>query len=89
MYYGYAGKTLEINLSERNAAEKVLDEGVARKFLGGLGLAVKYLYDEVGPDVDPLDPDNRVIFANGPLTATTSPTKMTWTPNSRAAAMAP
>ncbi len=37
-------------------------------------MAIRYLYDEVDPQVDPLSPDNKLIFATGPLTATTAPT---------------
>ncbi len=44
------------------------------QFLGGRGLGVKLLYDELDPHVDPLSPDNLLVFAVGPLTATSVPT---------------
>lgn len=42
-------------------------------FLGGSGLAAKILFEETGPQTDPLSPDNVLIFANGPLTGTGVP----------------
>lgn len=54
--------------------EKKLDVDIAKKFLGGLGFGVKVLYEEVRPNIDPLSPDNLIIIANGPLTATAAPT---------------
>jgi aldehyde:ferredoxin oxidoreductase len=50
-----------------------LSEGNARKFLGGSGLATKYLFDELKPGVDPLGPENKLIIMTGPLTGTISP----------------
>lgn len=43
---------------------------MAEKFIGGWGLAAKILYDETGPDTDPLGPENRLIFMTGPFAAT-------------------
>lgn len=43
---------------------------MAKKFIGGCGLAAKILYDEIGPDTDPLGPENRLIFMTGPFAAT-------------------
>jgi len=40
----------------------------------GRGLASKILYDEIDPKVDPLSPENKIIFAAGPLTGTNAPT---------------
>lgn len=45
-----------------------------RRFIGGRGLGAKLLYDLVGPDVDPLGPDNCLIFTAGPLAGTPWPT---------------
>lgn len=67
---GWAGKVLDVNLSNGTIQEHALDERLARLFLGGRGLGARILWDEVGPEVDPLSPGNVLIFANGPLTAT-------------------
>jgi aldehyde:ferredoxin oxidoreductase len=67
---GYAGKILRINLGDKYVKEEPVSEDLARKYLGGAGFAIKYLYDELKPGTDPLGPDNKLIFAVGPLTAT-------------------
>ena len=65
---GWMGKILRVNLTEEKVAVEDLDEGLARKFIGGRGLATKMIYDEVDPGVDPISPENKLIFATGPLT---------------------
>lgn len=72
--FGYAGKILNIDLSNREVSEQDLSRETTKKFIGGTGIGSKILYDEVGPQVDPLGPDNIIIFATGPLTGTTAPT---------------
>jgi len=74
MYYGYAGKILEVNLNAGKVVEKELDLQFARRFIGGLGFNAKILYDEVGPSVDPFGPDNVVAIAPGALCGTDAPT---------------
>jgi aldehyde:ferredoxin oxidoreductase len=54
-------------------SEENLDENMCKMFLGGSGLATKYLFDEVPKGADPLGPDNAIIFMTGPLTGTDSP----------------
>lgn len=71
--YGWAGKILEVDLSREKIGEAKLDEELARDFVGGRGLGVKILYDRVGPDIKPLDSENLLIFAAGPLTGTLAP----------------
>jgi aldehyde:ferredoxin oxidoreductase len=67
---GYAGKILRADLSKGRVETQALDEGLAKKFIGGSGLAAKILYDETGPETDPLGPENRLIFMTGPFAAT-------------------
>lgn len=67
---GWAGKILDINLTSGEIKSYPLDERKARLFVGGRGLAARMLWDEVGPEVEPLSPGNVLIFATGPLTAT-------------------
>jgi aldehyde:ferredoxin oxidoreductase len=71
---GYAGKILRINLTDREAKTVDLDRSMASQFLGGRGFNSKLLYDEVGPDTDPLGPENKLMFATGPLVGTMFPT---------------
>ena len=67
---GWMGKILRINLSEERHVVESLDPLMARNFIGGRGLASKILYDEIDPAVDPVSPENKIIFATGPLTGT-------------------
>ena len=71
---GYAGKILRINLTKREAKTVDLDKSLAHRFLGGRGFNSKLLYDAVGPDTDPLGPENLLMFATGPLVGTMFPT---------------
>jgi aldehyde:ferredoxin oxidoreductase len=70
MLYGWTGTLLRINLSTGRIGKEPINEAWARDFLGGRGLGAKYLYEEMDPHVDPLSPDNKLIFATGPLTGT-------------------
>ncbi len=67
---GWAGKILDINLTNGEIKTRPLDEEMARLFLGGRGLGARMLWDEVGPEVEPLSEQNVLIFTSGPLTAT-------------------
>jgi len=66
--YGWNGKFLRVNLTKQKAGVKEYDAVMARNFLGGRGFAAKILWDELKPGIDPLSPENRLIFAAGPLT---------------------
>ncbi len=70
---GYTGKVLRVNLTDKTYEEEPLPVDVAQDFIGGSGITVKYLYDEVPPDCDPLGPENKLIYAPGPITGTTIP----------------
>ncbi|MBN2568077.1 MAG: aldehyde ferredoxin oxidoreductase family protein [Deltaproteobacteria bacterium] len=72
--FGYAGKILTIDLSSGEIQESSLDEKLARKYLGGLGINTKLLFDNTKPNIDPLGPDNVLIFGTGPLVGTFMPT---------------
>ena len=73
MWYGFAGKILRVNLSEGKVSVEDLPEEWAKDFLGGIGLATRYLYEEVPKGADPLGPENKLMFMSGPLTGTVSP----------------
>lgn len=66
---GWAGKVLDIDLTTGAVKSTPLDMEIARLYLGGRGLGARMLWDEVGPEVEPLSPENVLIFTNGPLTA--------------------
>jgi aldehyde:ferredoxin oxidoreductase len=70
---GYSGKILRINLTDKSSKEEKLPLEIAKDFIGGAGLGIKYLFDEVKPGIDPLGPENKLIFAPGPFTGTSIP----------------
>lgn len=72
--YGWHLKILRVNLTTRKATSEDVDPKIARDYLGGRGWAIHYMYKEMDPTVDPLSPQNMLIFASGPLTATPAPT---------------
>jgi len=66
----YAGRILRVDLEKGRTERFTVDERVLREFVGGTGLGAKFLYDEVLPGTRWSDPQNRLIFAAGPLNAT-------------------
>jgi len=77
MLGGYMGRILKVDLSTGTLRAESISEDVAKKYLGGKGYAVymlyKYLkeYESRGmapTDIDPLGPENVLIFATGPGT---------------------
>lgn len=71
--FGWTGKIIRVNLSEGSIKVENLRMKDAYEYLGGRGLGVKILSDEVDPKVDPLSPENKLIFMTGPLTGTLAP----------------
>jgi aldehyde:ferredoxin oxidoreductase len=65
---GYAGKILRVNLTNNNITIEEIGESFCRKYLGGAGFIAYYLLKELPGGVDPLGPNNKLIFATGPLT---------------------
>jgi aldehyde:ferredoxin oxidoreductase len=72
MSFGFMDKILRVNLSNSSISVEPIPESWGKKYLGGAGIASKYLFDEVPPDTDPLGADNKLIFMSGPLTGTSS-----------------
>ena len=66
--FGWNGKFLRVNLSKNKAVAEEYEANIAKNFLGGRGFAAKILWDELKTRIDPLSPENRLIFATGPLT---------------------
>lgn len=67
---GWVGRVLRVNLTEGDCHVEDLDWDMAEAFIGGRGLASKLLFDEIDPAIDPLSPENKLMFATGPLTGT-------------------
>lgn len=68
------GSVLRVNLETEKITKEALPTERQKKFLGGVGLGIKYLYDEVGPETAPLEAKNKLIFFTGPVTGTPIPT---------------
>ncbi|MGI6066512.1 MAG: aldehyde ferredoxin oxidoreductase family protein [Bacillota bacterium] len=68
--FGWTGKILRINLSEKSVGVEDLNPKLAQDYIGARGLGAKIFADEVDPKVDSFSPDNKLIFATGPLTGT-------------------
>ncbi|MBD3205952.1 aldehyde ferredoxin oxidoreductase, partial [Candidatus Bathyarchaeota archaeon] len=66
---GWNGKILRVDLTEGTTEITSYSEEIAKKFMGGRGLAVKFLWDQLPKGADPLGPENMLIFATGPYTA--------------------
>ena len=71
--HGYHGRILNVNLSSGHVAIETFDETFARQYLGGNGFAIRLLYERLAAGIDPLAPDNMVVFAVGPTTDTAIP----------------
>jgi len=74
MSFGYNGKILEVDLTERKFSEREFTDGDARKYLLGSGLSAKIYHDEGDLSLDPLSPESPLIILCGLLTGTTAPT---------------
>ena len=66
--YGFYGRFLKVDLTDRTYDIVTLPDTVLLKYLGGKGLASYLLYSMNPEGVDPFSPDNCLIFATGPIT---------------------
>jgi aldehyde:ferredoxin oxidoreductase len=73
MVSGYSGRLLTIDLTSREITKEDLNLRIAREFIGGEGIASTILFEQVGPETDPLGPDNTLIFMTGAFVATNIP----------------
>jgi aldehyde:ferredoxin oxidoreductase len=67
------GKLLVVDLTQGELRDEALNPRITHDYVGGAGYAARYLYDELGPDTDPLGPDNTLMFMTGPLVGTRAP----------------
>jgi aldehyde:ferredoxin oxidoreductase len=75
---GLTGKLLRVNLSTGTVGTEDIPLQDIMTFIGGRGLAIKYLYDELAPGTDPLGEDNKLILCNGVLAGTTVQSASRW-----------
>ena len=67
---GWMGKVLVVDLATSEIKTEPLNLEIARQYIGGRGLGARLLWEMVGPEVDPLSPENVLIIAGGPMTGT-------------------
>ena len=67
---GFFNQILNINVSDKSHHVDAVDDSIFEKYLGGKGLSTYLLLKHNPPGVDPLSPENRLIFATGPLSGT-------------------
>ena len=72
-FFGYFGRQLRVSLDNKEIKIEKINADVLKKYLGGVGYAAKILYDELKEGIDPLSPDNKLVFATSPLTANKIP----------------
>lgn len=70
---GYCGKLLVVDLSKGTSSTIELPEKIQQEYLGGKGLGAKLLFDQLKSKVDPLSPENVLMFLTGPATGTLIP----------------
>lgn len=68
MSYGHWGKGLRVNLTTGSIAVEPLDDLFLRRYMGGWGFIAHYLLKELPAGVDPLGPENLLLYATGPIT---------------------
>ena len=68
--YGYAGKLLRVDLSKKEVSIDDIDEAVLKNYVGGAALGIKYVYDNVPPEIEWSDPKNCLFLGAGPLSGT-------------------
>ncbi|MCS7138787.1 MAG: aldehyde ferredoxin oxidoreductase, partial [Crenarchaeota archaeon] len=71
---GYAGKYLIVDLSRGKTLIGKVEESMAINYIGGYGFGARTLYDMLPnpAQVDPLSPENVLIWWTGPLAGTIS-----------------
>ena len=69
----YYEKIARVNLTSGEVKVEKLDLDMAHKFIGGRGLGTKILYDEGVATVDPLSPENKLVYITGPMTGASAP----------------
>ncbi|HKZ69236.1 MAG TPA: aldehyde ferredoxin oxidoreductase family protein [Anaerolineales bacterium] len=70
---GYLGKLLTVDLTTGRIGEQSIPDSYLRDFVGGASLGARLLYSRLTPTLDPLSPDNPLLFITGPLTGTSGP----------------
>jgi aldehyde:ferredoxin oxidoreductase len=84
VYSGWQGTILSIDLSNGKISRNLLPEELAHGYIGGRGIGSRLLWEETGPETDPLGPENILIIGTGPVTGTLVPTSNRFTVTAKA-----
>lgn len=68
MPYGYNGRWLRVNLTTHEIKVEEVPDRIYRMYLGGRGFGAYLLFKELRPGVDPLSPENKLMFAVSVIT---------------------
>ncbi|MBQ9014654.1 MAG: aldehyde ferredoxin oxidoreductase family protein [Firmicutes bacterium] len=69
----YQDKVLRIDCTNRTTRTEPLNMEFAEKYVGSKGLAIRYMYEDMKPGIDPLGPENNLYLTTGPMTGTPIP----------------
>jgi aldehyde:ferredoxin oxidoreductase len=72
--FGYAGRVLRVDLTTGKTRVEPLDEDIAKKYVGGIGLGMRLWLNNSKPGIDPFSPENPLVLALGPISGTMFPT---------------
>ncbi|MFH1037728.1 MAG: aldehyde ferredoxin oxidoreductase family protein [PVC group bacterium] len=80
-HYGYMGRILRVNLTTGRISREPLPRELMENYIGGRGFGARLLSDLLDDPgkIDPLGPDNVLIFSTGPLNGTVSPSSGRYT----------
>jgi aldehyde:ferredoxin oxidoreductase len=74
MIQGYGENILEVDLTSGKVKVRKIDGKTLQKFIGGIGIAAKILWDETKPNTKAFSSENLLVFMTGPLTGSPMPT---------------
>ncbi len=66
--HGYNGKFLRVDLTTGRISVETRPQRYYRRYLGGRGFIIHTLLTELPRGIDPLGPENKLVFALGPIT---------------------
>ena len=75
---GYWNKVLRVDLASSEVITEEVGEETWKQLIGGAGFGAKVLLEETPGKLDPLSPDNRLIFAMGPFQSAPIPGNAKW-----------
>ncbi len=80
---GYTGKIMLVDLTDKTITYKPMEEELISTYLGGRGINSKLVYDGLKENIDPLSPENVLVFGVGPLVGTIAPAAGRYTVSSK------